>query len=232
VALAQGKFPPDSLRNTKVIPPGTPVPQVVAMMRGFTTALGVRCTYCHVGREDQPLSAYDFVSDDKRAKQVARTMLQMMNSINAEHLARVPERPVPELRVTCETCHRGVARPVPIDQVLDAAAQAGGVDSALRAYRGLLARYRDRGSYDFSDLPLGSLAQRWAGQSRLDDALRLTLLNEEVHPASAPATMLRGELLLMKRDTAGAVDAYRAALQKDPASPARNRLTQLGKPPA
>jgi hypothetical protein len=48
---AQGRQGPDSLVNTLVIPHNTPVPQVMATMRGFTGALGVRCEYCHVERE-------------------------------------------------------------------------------------------------------------------------------------------------------------------------------------
>src|SRR4051812_29313397 len=45
---APGKFPPDSLVNTKVIPHNTPVQQVVGIMRNFTGDLGVRCQFCHV----------------------------------------------------------------------------------------------------------------------------------------------------------------------------------------
>ena len=43
----QGKFPPESLRNVQVMPEGTTVKQLVETMRGFTRALGVRCTHCH-----------------------------------------------------------------------------------------------------------------------------------------------------------------------------------------
>ena len=34
------------------------------VMPGFTRALGVRCSYCHVGEEGESLSTYDFASDD------------------------------------------------------------------------------------------------------------------------------------------------------------------------
>ena len=70
-AQAPGKFPPDSLVNTKVIPHNTPVTEVLGIMRGFSSDLGVRCTYCHVGREGAPIASYDFGSDEKRTKQVA-----------------------------------------------------------------------------------------------------------------------------------------------------------------
>ena len=65
-AQAPGKFPPDSLVNTKVFPHNTPVTEVLGAMRSFTTALGVRCGFCHVGKEGAPISSYDFASDEKR----------------------------------------------------------------------------------------------------------------------------------------------------------------------
>ncbi|PYP41020.1 MAG: hypothetical protein DMD48_01635 [Gemmatimonadetes bacterium] len=56
-AQAPGHFPPDSLINVKIIPKNTPVMQVVGIMRNFAGALGVRCQFCHVGQEGQPLGA-------------------------------------------------------------------------------------------------------------------------------------------------------------------------------
>src|SRR3954469_3962588 len=84
IASAQpaGKFPPDSLVNTKVIPHSTPVVDVVGVMRNFTSALGVRCQFCHVGNEGQPLAEFDFASDQKRNKLVARQMMRMLAEIN------------------------------------------------------------------------------------------------------------------------------------------------------
>ena len=78
----QGKFPPDSLINTQVIPKSTPVMDVVGTMRNFTSALGVRCQFCHVGSEGQPLAQFDFASDQKRNKVVARQMMRMLAEIN------------------------------------------------------------------------------------------------------------------------------------------------------
>src|SRR5260370_32984496 len=80
-------------------------------MRGFALALGVRCTYCRVGPEGAPLDSLNFASDDKRTKRTARVMLDMVSHINEEHLADVPDRPVPHVVVRCATCHRGLARP-------------------------------------------------------------------------------------------------------------------------
>src|SRR6476661_4592006 len=105
---AQGpaKFPPDSLVNTKVIPKSTPVLQVIGTMRNFTSDLGVRCQFCHVGEEGQPLAQFDFPSDKKRNKLVARQMMLMLQEIN-RRLDTIPEKGTPAVTATCSTCHRG-----------------------------------------------------------------------------------------------------------------------------
>ena len=77
-AQVAGKFPPDSLLNTQVIPRSTPVIQVVGQMRNITFALGVRCQFCHIGEEGKPLEQFDFASDQKRNKLVARQMMRMV----------------------------------------------------------------------------------------------------------------------------------------------------------
>src|SRR5256886_17658174 len=48
---AQGKFPPDSFTNLKVLPKTIGKQELIATMRSFALGLGVRCTYCNVGRE-------------------------------------------------------------------------------------------------------------------------------------------------------------------------------------
>src|SRR5213592_1187526 len=90
LAQAPGHFPPDSLINVKVIPKSTPVMQVVGMMRNFTGALGVRCPFCHVGQEGQPLGQFDFAKDEKRTKLTARQMMRMVEEINLR-LDTLPE---------------------------------------------------------------------------------------------------------------------------------------------
>ena len=62
-AQTTARFPPDSLVNVQVIPMSTPVMQVIGVMRNFTSFLGVRCPFCHVGEEGRPLAEFDFASD-------------------------------------------------------------------------------------------------------------------------------------------------------------------------
>jgi hypothetical protein len=83
-AQAPGKFPPDSLVNVQVVPRSTPVIQVIGTMRNFAGYLGVRCQFCHQGEEGLPLEKFDFASDAKRTKQVARQMMRMVEEINRQ----------------------------------------------------------------------------------------------------------------------------------------------------
>jgi tetratricopeptide (TPR) repeat protein len=229
---AQGHFPPDSLANLRFFPANTPVRELVGQMRFFTSALGVRCQYCHIGQEGQPLDSFNFRSDDKRTKLTARVMLEMVKQINAQHLSLIPERPTPGVEVTCMTCHRGVARPADLAAlVLDAVTQSS-ADSAVRLYRGLRERFYGRAAYDFGEVSLNSASEGLAAQRRFDDALRLLQLNAEFFPASAQIYARMGEAQLMKGDTAGAIASYRQTLLRDPtAAFARRRLRELGQTP-
>src|SRR5260221_4040758 len=134
-AQAPGKFPPDSLVNVKVIQKNTPVMQVVGMMRNFAGALGVRCPFCHVGQEGQPLAQFDFAKDEKRTKLTARQMMRMVEEIN-RRVDTLPEHAqmTSHVEVTCNTCHRGVSRPMGLEQLIQETAQTSGADSAGRAH--------------------------------------------------------------------------------------------------
>jgi hypothetical protein len=74
------------------------------MNLGYSRALGVACTHCHVEQ--------DFASDDKRPKRAAREMADMHKMIN-DRLAKMENLDLkPEQRfINCSTCHRGAINP-------------------------------------------------------------------------------------------------------------------------
>jgi len=78
---------------------------LLIMNRGYSHALGVTCTHCHVEQ--------DFSSDEKRPKRAAREMALMYRSIN-EQLAKMQNlEPNPEGHsINCTTCHRGAVNPM------------------------------------------------------------------------------------------------------------------------
>lgn len=105
----RGTFPPAALRNLQILPKDVPVPAVIDLMKQLTQSLGVRCDHCHVGVDGQPLTTFDFVSDEKKAKNTARVMMRMVDQINAALDKSVPG---PNSgRVTCVTCHNGRRTP-------------------------------------------------------------------------------------------------------------------------
>src|SRR6184192_3317259 len=112
---ARAQFPPQKLQNLKVFSADIPVRTLIDTMASFTRALGVRCTYCHVGEEGKPLSTYDFASDANPNKDRARAMLKMLGSIN-EQLKAFPASSDKRVNMWCHTCHMGKARPTTLDE--------------------------------------------------------------------------------------------------------------------
>ena len=80
-----------------------PADQLVPAMEFITGSLGVGCDFCHVEHE--------FDKDDKKEKQTARKMMQMMFAINQNHFEG-------EREVTCNTCHRGSPHPAAIPAIV------------------------------------------------------------------------------------------------------------------
>jgi hypothetical protein len=91
-------------KNIKILK-GIPAGRVPAIMNmGFGRSLGVSCGFCHVpGKWDL---------DDKEEKTTARLMWAMVQTINRDYMAKVPnDRGAPPV-VNCFTCHRGNAHPI------------------------------------------------------------------------------------------------------------------------
>lgn len=193
---AAAQWPPAKLENLQVLPDTIPTRELIRMMAGFTRALGVRCTHCHVGEEGRPLSSYDFPSDDKPTKVKAREMLRMVQAINGEHLATLDDRADPPVTVQCATCHGGRTTPRQLEDELVLAYEAGGLDSTLARYRALREEYYGRAAYDFGSVPLVTVAEAVAPRS-LPEATRLLALNVEMNPTSPFAKREHGRAALL-----------------------------------
>ena len=101
-AAAAPKKAEEQFKNIQVLK-GIPAEQVFPTMQFITASLGVECEFCHVQ------NAFD--KDDKKPKQTARKMMEMMFAINKENFDGHRE-------VTCYSCHRGSAHPAAIPAVL------------------------------------------------------------------------------------------------------------------
>ena len=134
-APAQPAPPP--MTNLQIYPKDTPRPELVATMQGFAQALGVQCTYCHEGQAPQ----FDFAADTKRTKTVARKMILMSREITAK-LPEVTSKPAAEVtRLRCATCHRGVAIPRLLPDILTETVNKSGAAAAVQQYRDLRKQY-------------------------------------------------------------------------------------------
>jgi hypothetical protein len=86
-----------SKKNIKVLQ-GLPTSQLIPVMAFMSNSLGVTCAFCHTK---------EWESDEKEQKQTARKMIGMMRDINQRHFDG-------DVEVTCNTCHQGRTRPLPI----------------------------------------------------------------------------------------------------------------------
>lgn len=229
---AEAQWPPERLKNLKILPSDIQIRALVDTMAGFTRALGVRCTYCHIGKESDGLDKYDFVSDDKAEKVKAREMLRMVTAINQEHLSKLAARREPRIVVTCATCHHGIAEPRSLQQVLLTAYDAGGADSTEAAYRALRERYYGRAVYDFGEVPLADVATTVRSRNKLADAVRLYVLNTQFSPSSAFAFRVAAGAQLALGDTTAAIASLERFLVLNPNDPqARTMLESLRRKP-
>ena len=98
----------EQFKNIKVLK-GIPAEQLFPTMQFITASLGVECEFCHVQ------NAFD--KDDKKPKQTARKMMEMMFALNKDNFDGHRE-------VTCYSCHRGNAHPMAIPVVMTEGAKA------------------------------------------------------------------------------------------------------------
>src|SRR6267378_3854511 len=92
-------------KNIKVLS-GLPASQLIPAMNFMSASLGVRCTYCHVNKDNK----WDFVSDEKPEKNTAREMIKMVLAVNKDTFRGNTE-------VSCYTCHRGRTHPASVPEL-------------------------------------------------------------------------------------------------------------------
>lgn len=220
---------PTTFTNLQVLPKDITRAELVSTMRDIAGALGVRCAHCHVGPDN--LQGMNFATDERPVKVAARTMLQMVRTINADFISKVPAGDTKRQQVTCFTCHRREAKPpLPLHEVLLATANASGATAALAQYRTLRTEMLDAGVYDFREHSLAILSLFLNQQKRFDDALEVLKVNAEFFPKSVRTQLLLGETSAQKGNIEQAVAYYSRALELDPANAeAKAALAKLKK---
>ena len=95
---AGAKTAGEAFKNVRVLK-DVPADQLLPTMQFIAASLGVECGFCHVQ------GAFD--KDDRKEKQTARKMVQMMAAINKDNFDG-------DRDVTCFSCHRGSSAPLSI----------------------------------------------------------------------------------------------------------------------
>lgn len=201
-------------QNLKVLPADISPAALRATMKGFSIGTGLRCSECHVGEEGQDFSTYDFASDEKEHKRIAREMAKMVQAINSRYIAELGEdEPV---QVECVTCHRGVPEPKLTGQVLAEAGDEGGAGAVAARWKELRAEYYGTHSYDFSELTLLEFARaRFAAEEVGQARAALGILIEE-HPDSLMGHVMLGQIDRTQGNVEAARGHFRRALEIDP----------------
>jgi tetratricopeptide (TPR) repeat protein len=157
----------------------------------------------------------DFATDELEPKRVARAMMKMSGEINDNLLPTIGRDSL--LRVRCVTCHRGIARPEQLDDILAAALEEDGVDAAVERYQELRDEHYGSGSYNFSAGTLNGLAETLAREKQdVDGAIQALELNVEFNPEAAYSFMMLGQLQMMKGDNEAALAAIQSAIALEP----------------
>jgi hypothetical protein len=218
---------PDTFSNLKVFPKDIGKRQLLGAMRDFSTALGVKCTYCHIQKVPGDFDSIDWASDQLEHKNVSRGMMAMTRNINSELLPAATGEPGG--RVTCITCHRGIQDPRTLRDVLLETIEKDGAEVGIARYEELSAEYYGSGAYDFSPSTLTSVAETLAqSNGDMDGAVAVLDFAAEVNAEDVPTHVMRSQLLIFHGDKEGAIESAKKALELDPGNEqARKILDQL-----
>jgi hypothetical protein len=191
-------------------------------MQAVAAALGVSCDYCHAPRGTEPR----VTANGKPRLEVGREMIAMTASLNTNVQTATGKTAREAAAVTCATCHRGVAIPRPLADILIVTGVREGADAAVKQYRELRAQYFGRGTYDFGEETLLSVARRLAN-ARPEVAIPLADLNMEFFPKSVNS-LVQKAIAQGGRDDEGAVVTLKKALEIDPENgEIKGRLYQI-----
>jgi tetratricopeptide (TPR) repeat protein len=227
--------PPNGFTNLQVWPKDTPRAVILNFMNAFDRSLGIECSYCHVQRG----GTFDFASDDKREKRVARKMILLRDSINVA-LPAIVEKPVgagptsgdgrpgAPTRVLCASCHHGLPVPAPLGDAISEAEKSGGAAAGLARFRDLRARFYGGQQYDFTEYALVGIANTALNAKRPDDALTYLQANLEFFPKSSMTYQAMAQAKNAKGDKPGAVRDLEKAVELDPKNAqAGNQLREM-----
>jgi tetratricopeptide (TPR) repeat protein len=154
-------------------------------------------------------------------------MILLAREINEKLPAAVGKTTDDTTRVGCATCHRGIAIPKPLADILVATNNTKSNKDAVQQYWDLRKQYFGSSAYDFSELSLVTVGQRLTNE-KPDDALAFLQLNTEFFPQSSRTFVAMSQAHLKKNDKEAAIKDLEKAAALDPQNPGlRRQLDQL-----
>jgi tetratricopeptide (TPR) repeat protein len=200
--------------------PRAPLPD----MQRVAAALGVTCGYCHAGRGGSTDAAV--TSTGKPRLAVAREMIDMTAALNASVQSATGKPANETVAVQCVTCHRGVAIPRPLTDIILMTALRQNHDAAVTQYRELRERYYGRGAYDFGEETILNAVRRLSA-ARPEAAISLAQLNLEFFPKSVN-TLVALAIAQSRDNDEAAIATLKRALEIEPENgELKGRLFQL-----
>jgi tetratricopeptide (TPR) repeat protein len=226
-ALAAGAQMPDKFTNLQYFPKTISRQELMGNMRGFSFSLGVRCQFCHAGKDGNKLEQMDFASDEKDTKKTARAMLRMVDAINQEYIAKMG-RTAP-IRVECVTCHHQLSIPKTMNALLAETIDKKDIQAAIALYRDLRKNGLGNGQYDFGETSLNILTESLLKQDKAKEAVAIMELNVEVNtPPSGWAYNLLAMSHVANKQVEKAKADYQKILELNPQDEwAKKQLEQL-----
>jgi hypothetical protein len=199
-------------------------------MQAIVAALGVKCDYCHVRNVpgNQPAQAQAQPGQPPTHLEIARNMVAMMKDLNERMIpAATGKEAAANLRIQCVTCHRGVAIPGQLSDIMTQTALKAGGEAAVGQYRELRKEYYGRQAYDFGEETLINAAAPIA-TAKPEDAVALLKLNLEFYPQSVRTYTQLAFTYTRKLDDDAAIGALEKALEINPDnSVVKGQLEQL-----
>ena len=206
---------PDKPKNLKVLSEEFTGRRLGGVMRGFIIGLGVRCGHCHVGVDGNPLSSFDFASDENPNKDRAREMLRMVEDIKG-HLQKIEPSGVRRVELTCLTCHGGRTRPITLSAQLRDTHETDGLEASLAQYTELKEKYYGKGAYHFKESILNTLGYAALSKENKKGALKAFKLNSKEYPKSWGVWDSLAEGYMLNGDKKKAKKYYKKSLKLNP----------------
>ena len=213
---------PDTFENLKVIPNDIGKRELINIMRNFTSSLGVRCNYCHAGKDGMEaspndLSTIDFASDANPQKDKARVMAKMVRSVNKDHLSKISKR-TEKNRIECITCHKGMEKPPGnLEDILYEEIEMSGAEAGFNKYVELKEKYYGGYVYNFTFRSLSWLSNNLIDADKNKDVIKfMELYLDKIDKNSWEANLQIGMAYHGDKNLEDAKKYYEKALEISP----------------